>query len=406
MLRVFAIRTIAFLALGTLLSSCAPPPAPEQPGGAEKPYTFGLLMVGPYNDHGWSQAQFEAGRYVEQKSPGTRMLYLDKVNPADRPGTTAAQLAESLLARGARMIIFNSDDMEDGAIEFCRTHPDVPVIHVSGDSAWKEGRDPKGLPNLVNVMGRIEYSKMMAGLVAALTTRTGKIAYLGPLINDETRRLVAAAYLGARYGWTEYLKKDPATLSFKVTWIGFWFNLPGVTADPTQVAGQFYGEGYDVVISGLDSPEALTEARKFHQAGKWARAVQYASETGCRECPEVCLGTMYFNWGPYFKAKIEQARAGHWQPAFDWVGPDWNDINNPDTSMIGFKPGPALAAETAPQLERFIRELGGGLNLWTGPLDYQDGTPFLPPGMPATDQQVWYLPQLVKGIQGQSVAGK
>ena len=37
----------------------------------EKPMIFGLLMVGPYNDHGWSQAHFEGGKYIEEKVPGT-----------------------------------------------------------------------------------------------------------------------------------------------------------------------------------------------------------------------------------------------------------------------------------------------------------------------------------------------
>ena len=53
---------------------------------AEEPFTFGLLLVGPYNDHGWSQAHFEAGKYVEEKLPNAKMLYIDKVNPADRGG--------------------------------------------------------------------------------------------------------------------------------------------------------------------------------------------------------------------------------------------------------------------------------------------------------------------------------
>jgi len=406
MSRVMLTQAIAIVVAAVLLSCCSPAPAPVQPAAGEEAYTFGLLMVGPYNDHGWSQAHFDAGQYVQQQVPKTRMLYLDKVNPADRPGTTVAQLAESLLARGARMIIFNSDDMKDGAIEFCRAHRDVPVIHISGDSAWQEGRDYKGLPNLVNVMGRIEYSKMMAGFVAALTSRSGKIAYLGPLDNEETRRLVAAVYLGARHGWTRYLKKDPQALSFKVSWIGFWFHIPGVTSDPTQVTDQFFNEGYDVVISGLDSTEALTEARKFHQAGKWTRAIQYSSTAGCSESPEVCLGTMYFNWGPYLKSKLLQARSGRWEPGWDWLGPDWKDINNPDTSMVGFQPGPALSPEVASHLDRFIRERGGGLNLWTGPLNYQDGPPFLASGQTATDPQVWYLPQLLQGIQGQSATGK
>jgi simple sugar transport system substrate-binding protein len=55
---------------------------------AGKPVTFGLLLVGPYNDRGWSQAHYDAGLYVERKLPGTRMIYLDKVNPADRAGLT------------------------------------------------------------------------------------------------------------------------------------------------------------------------------------------------------------------------------------------------------------------------------------------------------------------------------
>ena len=45
---------------------------PGTAAAAKKPFVFGLLMVGPYNDHGWSQAHFEAGRYVEKMIPGTK----------------------------------------------------------------------------------------------------------------------------------------------------------------------------------------------------------------------------------------------------------------------------------------------------------------------------------------------
>ncbi|RUM40981.1 MAG: BMP family ABC transporter substrate-binding protein, partial [Desulfobulbus sp.] len=41
---------------------------------ADKPFTFGLLMVGPANDHGWSQAHFEAAKEIEKKVPGTKMI--------------------------------------------------------------------------------------------------------------------------------------------------------------------------------------------------------------------------------------------------------------------------------------------------------------------------------------------
>jgi simple sugar transport system substrate-binding protein len=124
-------------------------------------------------------------------------------------------------------VIFNSDDFKDDALTTAKKHPNVTVVHASGDYAWKDGKNFKNQPNLTNIMGRMEYGKMMAGCAAALGTQTGKIGYLGPLINDETRRYVSAAYLGAKYCWENYLKKKPADLKFKVTWIGFWFNIPG-----------------------------------------------------------------------------------------------------------------------------------------------------------------------------------
>ena len=69
----------------------------------EKPFIFGLLLVGPYNDFGWSQAHFEGGKYVEEKVPGTKLIYIDKVNPADRPGVTIPQLVDDMVEKGARL---------------------------------------------------------------------------------------------------------------------------------------------------------------------------------------------------------------------------------------------------------------------------------------------------------------
>jgi simple sugar transport system substrate-binding protein len=72
--------------------------------------------------------------------------------------------------------------------------------------------------------------------------------------------------------------------------------------------------------------------------------------------------------------------------------------------MIGFKKGQALSADASAKVDEFIAALAGGLNLWTGPLNLQDGAAFLKAGETATDQQVWYLPQLLEGMEGQSVS--
>lgn len=365
--------------------------------------TVGLLLVGPANDAGWSQAHFDSMAYVKEKLPGTEVIYLENVYTGSTAHTqTPAELAADMVTKGAKVIIFNSDDQKDNAIKFAQEHPDVYVIHASGDSAWKEGKNYVDLPNLKNIMGRMEYGKMIAGCAAALTTQTGKIGFLGPLINDETRRFAASAYLGAKYCWTKYLGKNAADLEFKVTWIGFWFNIPGVTLDPTQVSDDFYNTGYDVVISSIDTTEALTEAKKLAADGKKVWAIPYDYSGACQGAEDVCLGVEYFNWGPAYVEALKSVQDGTWKSSFELLGPDWSNINNPDTSIVGFNKGGALSADNSTKIDQFITEMGGGLNLWTGPINLQDGTAYLGAGEVATDLQIWYLPKLLEGMQGQS----
>jgi simple sugar transport system substrate-binding protein len=391
---LWGLAIICFAITGTFASSG---PA----FGAKKPFIFGLLLVGPYNDHGYSQAHFDGGKYVEKKVPDTKMIYIDKVNPADRAGVTIPQLVDDMVEKGARLIIANSDDMKDGTREAALMHPDIHFIHISGDDVITG----KASKNLSNLMGRMEYGKMMAGFVAAFTTKTGKIGYLGPLINEETRRLAASCYLGAKYAWVEVLKKPAKDLKFQVTWIGFWFNIPGVTADPTQVAQSFFNTGYDVVISGIDTTEAVVVARQKKQEGKSVWAIPYDYLGACEGASDVCLGVPYFNWGPGYVKFIKASMSGNWKSEWDWRGPDWADINNPDTSTVGFAKGPALSASAAKSLDTFIKDLGSGkVNLFKGPLNYQDGSPFIKAGETATDEQIWYMEQLLEGMGGQSSA--
>jgi simple sugar transport system substrate-binding protein len=369
-----------------------------------EPLVIGMILVGPQNDHGYSQAHYEAGLYL-QEMLGAELIVLDKVNTADRPETTVDQVVTQMIGEGADLIFATSDDMKDGILLGAEQHPDVPMIWSSGDSAWAEaGEDYRAdLTNLGNTMGRMEYGKMMAGCAAALTTQTGHLGYLGPLINDETRRLASSVYLGAKYCWTGILGNAAADLTFRVDWIGFWFNIPGVTGDPTQVANDFFDSGIDVVISGIDTTEGLVVAGQRAAAGEAVWAIPYDFQGACDEAPEVCLGVPYFNWGPAYLRIAQSVIDGTFEAGFEWFGPDWADINDPETSGIGFLNGPALSAENATLLAQFIAGLAdGSINLFTGPLNYQDGTPFLGDGEVASDVQIWFMQQLLEGMEGAS----
>jgi len=398
---LIAIALIAVIALAACQSA-----APAAPAAA-KPVTFGMVLVGPFNDHGWSEAQFIAANYVKAKIPGSDFTYIDKLNPADRPGTTLDQVVSDMKSKGIKLIFTTSDDFQTDTLTVAQKNPDVTFINVSGDNAWKDGKNFKGPANLGNFMGKMEYMKMIAGCAAALTTQTGQIGFLGPLINDETRRLADSAYLGAKYCWTTYAGKPVASLKFDVTWIGFWFNIPGVTLDPTKVANDFFNNQHDVVISGIDTTEALVVAGQRAKQGQKVWAVSYDFKDGCNEAPDACLGVPYFNWGPRYLKTVQAFAGGTWKQSWDWDAPDWKDLSNPDTGAVGFSFGKALSDANKATVQKFIAGLGdGSINLFKGPIILQDGTVHVKDGAVATDQQIWYLPQLLQGMGGASAPTK
>ena len=374
-------------------------------GGGEAPdFKLGIILVGPKNDGGYSQAHFEGAEYVIDKLGLTDddLIVFEFANAGDTPGLSFPSVTQDMVDLGADMVIFNSDDMRDGAFETAAQFPDVPMIWSSGDSAWADGKDYRpDLTNLGNIWGQMIYGKMIAGCAAALTTQTGEIAYLGPLTNDETRRLVNSAYLGAQYCWENVRGETPADLGFNVTYIGFWFNMPGVTLDPTQVVNDFIDGGADVILSGIDNNVALIRSGQRADAGEDLWAVPYDFQGACNEAPDICLGVPYFNWGPSYLEAAQSVIDGNFTAEWNWFEPDWDNINDDDSSVVGFFQGNGLSADNKASLDTFIAGLAdGSIELYEGPLNWQDGSQFVADGQVATEFEIWYSSQCLEGVEG------
>ncbi|NDJ59749.1 MAG: BMP family ABC transporter substrate-binding protein [Chloroflexi bacterium] len=370
-------------------------------------FIFGMVLVGSIDDRGWSQAHYEGGRFVEAHVPGARMIVVPDLNTTASPQMTLRGASANLIEQGAQVIFTTSDTFGGETNEVAALFPGVVFINISGDTVLA-GQAP---PNVGNVMAQMEWGKLIAGCAAGLTTETGSIGYLGALINSETRRLASSAYLGARYCYETYRGLDPETLVFTVNWIGFWFRIPGDTLDPSEVANDFFDDGADVVISGIDTTEAITVAGERAAQGEAVFAVPYDFVAACDVAPEVCLGVPYFHWGPEYARIAEAVRAGTWEPSWDWVGPDWSDINNPETSVVGYLPGDGMREENRALLDDFIADLAAyatnpfvppSFALWRGPLRLQDGTFLAPSNQIVERLDVWYLPQLLQGMIGDS----
>ena len=373
--------------------------APAEEAAAAEPLTFGMILVGPRNDRGWSQAHADGGQYVLDNVPGSEMILFESLNAADKPEATVEGVVDDMVAAGATLVFTTSDEFEEDTLAVAEKYPDVTFINVSGDDA-KTGEAP---PNLGNVMGRMEDMKAVAGCAAALATQTGNIGYLGPLINFETRRLTAAAYLGAKYCYENYRGMDPAEMGFAVNWIGFWFNIPGVTLDPTEVVTNFIDTGTDVILSGIDTTEAIDISGQRAAQGDPVLAIPYDYLTACDNAPDVCLGVPFFSWGPSYLDIVTSVSNGTWEQSWDWLSADWENLADPTLTNVGWVDGPALTDDMKAQLDEFIAGLASGeINVWAGPINLQDGTAYIAEGAVATDDEIWYLPQLLEGMTGSS----
>jgi simple sugar transport system substrate-binding protein len=386
---------VAALLLAACGGAAATPPAADDGAVEVTPLKFGLVLVGPQNDHGWSQAHYEGAQYVVENMPGSEVIVFESLNPADKPEATLAGVVDDMVSQGVTLVITTSDEFEEDTTTVAENHPDVTFINVSGDDALT-GEAPG---NLGNVMGRMEDMKAIAGCAAALTTETGQIGYIGPLINFETRRLAASAYLGARYCYENYRGEDPASLGFNVTWIGFWFNIPGVTLDPTEVANNFLDTGADVLMSGIDTTEAINVAGQRFAADENVHAVPYDYLGACESAPAACLGVPFFSWGPTYLALAQSVADGTWTQSWDWNGANYNALGDPTQTNVGWVPGEGLSAEASTSLDDFIGKLAAGeINVWTGPINLIDGSEYIAASATATDDEVWYLPQLLEGM--------
>ncbi len=156
-------------------------------------------------------------------------------------------------------------------------------------------------------------------------------------------------------------------------------------------------------MSGIDTTEGIDVTGQRAGEGEQVFAVPYDYEGACENAPEICLGVPYFNWGPSYLDIAQNVQAGTWEQ--DWViaAPSYDDLTDNDVTGVGWVMGTGLTEEMEANLTDFINGLASGeINVWEGPIQLQDGTVFVAEGETATYEEIWYLPQLLEGMEGPS----
>ena len=317
-----------------------------------------MVLIGPHDDGGWSQAHYEGLVYIEENVPNVHTAYIENVPE----GADSEQVFRSLSRKGFNLIFGTSfgfgDPMETVAGEF----PDTMFIHLTGIKS--------NFTNFGNLMGAMEDMKYLAGMLAGARAKQDgnmKLGYMATFPIPEEIRLGNAIALG--------MKKTCPECTMEVRWINTWH-------DPIiekEAAASLFDAGAQVVFTGADTPAVADVAQ---EKGKWG--VTYDWYGSCKV--DACLTAPYWVWGPIYSGITEKVIAGTYVPGYDYFDADTGALG-----LYGFMEGQTLqpgVADLDPEVIAMVKDtlaqmLAGTFtrfNVFTGPINDNQGNVVLPAG--------------------------
>ncbi len=331
---------------------------------AQEPYKVGFVYVGPVGDLGWSY-QHDLGRQAVQDYFGDAVetSYVESVPE----GADAERVITQMARSGVDMIFTTSFGYMDATINVAEEFPDVLFEHATGYRL---------ADNVSNYSARFYEGRHVIGLMAGRMTETNTIGYIASFPIPEVIRGINAAYLAA--------KSVNPDVEFKVVWAFTWFD-PGKEA---EAANALIDQGADVIMQHTDSPAAMTIAEErgvlaFGQASNMANFGPNAQMTSIMD-----------DWDPYYIARVQAGMDGTWESTATWDGIA--------AGMVAFAPfNENLPAEVVAEAQAAIDAIAAGtLHPFTGPINRQDGSPWLAEGEVADDATLATMDFYVEGITG------
>ena len=365
--------TALLLIAAMILSACGP----EEVGGFQIPdvekdkFNVAMVLIGPHDDGGWSQAHYEGLVYVEENVPNVHVAYIENVPE----GADSEQVFRALSRKGFDLIIGTSYGFMDPMETVSAEYPDIMYIHISGIKS--------NGTNFGNLFGAMEVMKYLAGMLAGARAQMDgnpKLGYMATFPIPEELRLGNAIALGMRRTCPE--------CTMDVRWINTWHN-PITEKD---AAASLFDAGAQVVFTGADTPAVADVAQ---EKGKWG--VTYDWYGSCKV--ERCLTAPYWSWGPVYASITQKVIDGTYTPGWDYF-----DAETGALGLYGFMEGQELTpgvAELPPDVVQEVRDLiaaslTGEFNrfdVFTGPINDNQGTLIVPEGQALSQADLDQFPE-------------
>jgi len=414
------LTSLVLLAAGALLvsacSSSGASPAPSTAGASAAPsaaaaceagagagltqipdvvdgkFNVAMVLIGPHNDGGWSQAHYEGLEYLCENMPDAHVAYIENVPE----GTDSEQVFRSLARKGFDFIIGTSFGYMDPMATVAEEFPDQTFLHLTGYKS--NGK------NFGNFFGAVEDMKFLAGMLAGSRAKLDgnpKIGYMATFPIPEEIRLGNAIMLG--------VKKTCPECTMDVRWINTWH-------DPViekEAAASLFDAGAQVVFTGADTPAVADVAQ---EKGKWG--VTYDHPGSCKV--DACLTAPYWIWGPEYTRIAELVKAGTYKAGYEYFDADAGAMGlfgfmDGQTPQPGIKDLPAADVQLVKDtLAKMLKGEFDRFDVFAGPITDNTGKQVLaageklqqpdldqfPPGAPGSECTVcmkWFA----EGINGE-----
>jgi basic membrane protein A and related proteins len=328
------------------------------PDAEEGAFNVAMVLIGPHDDGGWSQAHYEGLQYVCENVENAHVAYIENVPE----GADSEQVFRSLSRKGFDFIIGTSFGYMDPMAAVAEEFPDITYLHLTGYKS--NGK------NFGNFFGAMEDFKYLAGMVAGSRAKADgnpKIGYMATFPIPEELRLGNAIMLG--------VKKTCPECTMDVRFINTWH-------DPIKekdAAASLFDAGAQVVFTGADTGAVADVAQ---EKGKWG--VTYDHPASCKV--DACLTAPYWIWGPEYARIAEQVKAGTYQAGYEYF-----DADSKAMGLLGFMEGEELRSgvKDLPEedlqmvrdnLTKFLAGDQGRFDVFAGPINDNTGKEVLAAG--------------------------
>lgn len=326
-----------------------------------------FVYVGPIGDGGWT-FQHHQGALAVQEAFGDKVEIAWQENVPE--GADAERVLTQMALGGCNIIFTTSFGYMDATNAVAAKFPNVMLEHATG---FKREH-----PNVSTYNARFYEGRAVQGTIAGRMTKSNKIGYIGSFPIPEVVMGINSYYLAA--------KKVNPDVELTVVWAFTWFD-PAKEADAAKA---LIDAGVDVIASHTDSTAPLAEAAKTNGAvigfGQASDMAEYK--------PSPRVSSIIDNWGPYYVKRVGALLDGTYAQSDAWEGIAGGEV------LIG-EITEAVPAEVKAEAEAVRDGIAAGtLHPFTGPINKQDGSPWLAEGQTAPDGDLLGMAFYVEGITG------